>query len=226
MGEDRADNPNKFYTAALGYYKAHLPNATFVTSIRNLSDLLDSLLANTKGPIGNLYIVSHANEDGTLSFGLDQPTQDKRMGVIELRNALHPKGGGKSALADVSSRIDAQTRIHIKGCDIGRTQQMVELIDEAFGGAGTVTAPTHEQRFAFDPDIAAAEAQSVETAKIAEFTFEPSSDSPNPAAGRQVAKGRRTRAGAEATCRRRRSSKQNDRGPTEPYQGRTQAHQT
>jgi hypothetical protein len=170
MGEDRADNPNKFYTAALDYYKAHLPNATFVISIRNLSDLLDHLLANTKTPIGNLYIVSHANEDGTLSFGLDQPTQDKRMGVIELRNALHPKGGGKSTLADVSSRIDAQTRIHIKGCDIGRTQQMVELIDEAFGGAGTVTAPTHEQRFAFDPAIATAEAKRVETAKVAEFT--------------------------------------------------------
>jgi Domain of unknown function (DUF4157) len=170
MGEDRAGNPNKFYTAALGYYKAHLPNATFVTSIRNLSDLLDHLLANTKGPIGNLYIVSHANEDGTLSFGLDKPNEDKRMGVIELRDALHPKSGGKSALADVSSRIDTQTRIHIKGCDIGRTQQMVELIDEAFGGAGTVTAPTHEQRFAFAPDIAAGEAQRVETAKIAEFT--------------------------------------------------------
>lgn len=170
MGEDRAGNPNKFYTAALGYYKTHLPNATFVTSIRNLSDLLDHLSANTKGPIGNLYIVSHANEDGTLSFGLDKPNEDKRTGVIELRDALHPKGGGKSALADVSSRIDAQTRIHIKGCDIGRTQQMVELIDEAFGGAGTVTAPTHEQRFAFDPDIASAEAQRVGTAKIAEFT--------------------------------------------------------
>jgi hypothetical protein len=170
MGEDRAGNPNKFYTAALGYYKAHLPNATFVTSIRNLSDLLDHLLANTKGPIGNLYIISHANEDGTLSFGLDKPNEDRRMGVIELRNALHPKGGGKSALADVSSRIDTQTRIHIKGCDIGRTQQMVELIDEAFGGAGTVTVPTHEQRFAFDPDIASAEAQRVGTAKIAEFT--------------------------------------------------------
>jgi len=169
MGEDSADNPNKFYTAALGYYKAHLPNATFVTSIRNLSDLLDHLLANTQGPVGNIYIVSHANEDGTLSFGLDKPNQSKRTGVIELRDALHQQGGGKSALADVSSRIDAQTRIHIKGCDIGRTQQMVELIDEAFGGAGTVTAPTHEQRFAFDPDIANAEAKRVGAAKIDEF---------------------------------------------------------
>jgi hypothetical protein len=170
MGEDRKGDPNQFYTAALAYYKAHLPKATFVTSIRNLSDLLDFLLANTKGPVGNVYIVSHANEDGTLSFGLDQPNQNKRTGVIELRKALHPQGGGKSSLPDVSSRIDAQTRIHIKGCDIGRTQQMVELIDEAFGGAGTVTAPTHEQRFAFDPDIAAAEAKRVEKEKIDQFT--------------------------------------------------------
>ena len=44
--------------------------------------------------------------------------------------------------------------MHIKGCDIGRTQEMVELIDEAFGGAGTVTAPTHEQRFSTDSTLA------------------------------------------------------------------------
>src|SRR5260370_1378682 len=71
MGKDRASNRNKFYTAALRYYKAHLPKATFVTSVRNLTDLLDHLLTNTKGPIGNLYIVSPANEDGARHFGID-----------------------------------------------------------------------------------------------------------------------------------------------------------
>ncbi len=169
MGEDRADNPNKFYTAALRYYKAHLPNATFITSIRNLTDLLNQLNTSAKAPIGNLYIVSHANEDGTLSFGLDKASEGKRTGVLEMKAALHPKGGGKSTLPDVSSVIDGQTMIHIKGCDIGRTQAMVELIDEAFGGAGTVTAPTHEQRFSFDPDIATAEGRRVETAGLKAF---------------------------------------------------------
>ena len=30
---------------------------------------------------------------------------------------------------------------------------MVELVDEAFGGLGTVTAPTHEQEYGFDPTL-------------------------------------------------------------------------
>lgn len=169
MGEDRPDNPNKFYTAALRYYKAHLPNATFVTSIRNLTDVLNQLNSTAKAPIGDLYIVSHANEDGTLSFGLDKANEGKRTGVLELKGALHPKGGGKSTLPDVSSVIDGLTKIHIKGCDLGRTQEMVELVDEAFGGAGTVTAPTHEQRFSFDRDIATAAGRQVESARLKEF---------------------------------------------------------
>ena len=54
----------------------------------------------------------------------------------------------------LGGRVDGLTRIHIKGCDIGRTQGMVELIDEAFGGAGVVTAPTHEQVYGWDPTLA------------------------------------------------------------------------
>jgi hypothetical protein len=75
--------------------------------------------------------------------------------VAELREALHPAGGGASTLPAVGRQIDAQTTIHIKGCDLGRTREMVELIDEAFGGAGTVTAPTHEQTYETDPTLEA-----------------------------------------------------------------------
>ncbi|MEP6781472.1 MAG: DUF4157 domain-containing protein [Gemmatimonadaceae bacterium] len=149
MGEDKKENPNKFYEAAELYYRAHLPGATFVTSIRNLADLLSWISTNVKTSIGNVYIVSHANEDGTLSFALDGAATKAKFSVADLRDALHPAGGA-SSLSNVSAQIDASTKIHIKGCDIGRTQEMIELIDEAFGGAGTVTAPTHEQNY--NPD--------------------------------------------------------------------------
>ena len=58
----------------------------------------------------------------------------------ELRSALHPTTG-TSALPKLSGQVDAATRIHIKGCDLGRTQAMVELIDKAFGGAAR--SPRH-----------------------------------------------------------------------------------
>lgn len=152
MGVDRRGDPNRFYSAALRYWRAHRPNATFVTDQRNLADLLSWVRANVREtePIGELFIVSHANEDGTLSFGLNAADQDAHLSFSELREALAGR-----ALPQLGRRVDNLTRIHIKGCDIGRSQEMIELVDRAFGGAGTVTAPTHEQGYGWDQELAA-----------------------------------------------------------------------
>lgn len=152
MGADKGRG-NPFYAEALRYFRAHEPTATFVTDQRSLAGVLAWLGSQVKEPIGDLYLVSHGNEDGTLAFGLDSGDKDGHLTVRELRGALHPAGGGTSALPGVGAVIDAATTIHIKGCDIGRTQEMVELIDEAFGGAGTVTAPTHEQDYSHDSKL-------------------------------------------------------------------------
>lgn len=170
MGQDRPRSGNPFYREAERYFRAHVPAATFVTNLRTLDAVLNYIAHNVTQPIGNLYIVSHANEDGTLSFGLNAADQDTRLSLPELRGALHPAGGGASVLTHVARQIDAQTRIHIKGCDIGRTPGMVELIDEAFGGLGTVTAPTHEQGYGEDPTLAAAERTRVHDQMMATFT--------------------------------------------------------
>jgi hypothetical protein len=144
---------NQFYRSALRYWRAHCPNATFVTDQRSMHDLLSWLRNNVHEPIGRLIIVSHANEDGTLSFGLDSADPNRRLDVRELDRALHPRIG-TTTLPRLTNQIDGNTRIHIKGCDIGRTREMVELVDEAFGGVGVVTAPTHEQEYGYDPELA------------------------------------------------------------------------
>jgi hypothetical protein len=169
MGDDRPGSGSAFYKEALGFYKARVPGATFVTNIRSLADLLAYVRATGPNPIGNIYIISHANEDGTLSFGLTAADADAHVDAIQLREAIHPKGGGPGGLPDASRQIDGATRIHIKGCDIGRTQQMVELIDEAFGGAGTVTAPMHEQDFGHDATLGEAERTRLHDEKMAAF---------------------------------------------------------
>jgi|GEM_PF-2200528 len=150
MGDVKKD---AFYREANRYFRAHRPRATFVTDKRSLAAVLDHVAGEITDPIGNLYLVSHANEDGTLSFGLDGDDKDKKLNVTELRKALHP-ASGVSALTRVGKQIDAHTVVRIKGCDIGRTKEMLELLDEAFGGAGTVTAPTHEQVYGTDPELA------------------------------------------------------------------------
>ncbi len=157
MGADAAKSSNTFYKSAERYYRSHLPKATFVLTVRNLTDLLSYIGTNVTVPVGNIYIVTHANEDGTVAFGLDAADKDNRLGVLELRGALHPVTGTASGMAKVTTQVDKDTRIHIKGCDLGRTQEMVELLDEAFGGEGTVTAPTHEQVFGNDPTLEDAE---------------------------------------------------------------------
>jgi Domain of unknown function (DUF4157) len=152
MGDIKKD---AFYREAHRFFRAHRPQAIFVTDKRNLADVLSHIASAISAPIGNLYLVSHANEDGTLSFGLDDGDKDKKLNVTELRKALRPAGGA-SALSRVGKQVDAHTVVRIKGCDIGRTKEMLDLLDEAFGGAGTVTAPTHEQVYGTDPTLAKA----------------------------------------------------------------------
>jgi hypothetical protein len=160
MGADRAGDPNQFYSAALRYWRAHMPDAQFITGQRNLSDLMTAI-QGAVGPqerLGDLIIVSHANEDGTLSFGLNGSDPDPaHLTFQELRGAV---SGG--TLPQLGARVDTQTRIRIKGCDIGRSQQMVDLVDEAFGGLGVVTAPTHEQHYDWDRDLADAALRAAE----------------------------------------------------------------
>lgn len=180
MGSDKGLK-NPFYKMAKAYYRSHLPDATMVEDIRNLRDLLLYIKTTSGGPLGNIYIVSHANEDGTLSFGLDSDDKDQHLDFAELGAAVHP-ANGTTTLTDVSAKIDAQTKIHIKGCDIGRSQEMVELVDEVFGGAGTVTAPTHEQEYGRDPTLADAGTKRARQEKTAEFTATLPDVPPKPAA--------------------------------------------
>jgi hypothetical protein len=150
MGDTQGDT---FYRNALGFFKAHRPKAIIVTGKRNLADVLRHVADKISAPIGNLYIVSHANEDGTLMFGLKPRDPDSKLNATELRAALHPTNGS-SALAQVGPpQVDQYTVVRIKGCDLGRNGAMLELLDEAFGGHGTVIAPTHEQTYGTDPQL-------------------------------------------------------------------------
>jgi hypothetical protein len=162
MGNTRGD---EFYRQAARYFRLHYPNAELITTERTLDGVLSYIDRNVQVPIGNLYVVSHGNEDGTLSFGLDDADMvrdpknprslrgDSRLSPMELRDALNPPGG-KSTLRDVSSKIDAKTVIRIRGCSLGQNKEFVNLIDAAFGGKGRVIASTHEQRYGTDPVLA------------------------------------------------------------------------
>ena len=144
MGKDS----NGFYDIAEHYWRLHDPLATFVTDQRTLADVIGWINANTTGSLGRVTIVSHANEDGTLSFGVDANDTNRHTSFSDLKKALHPAGGGSRTLPKPGTQVDRTTSVEIKGCDIGRSTDMLNLLSEAFNGA-SVHAPTHEQGYGF-----------------------------------------------------------------------------
>ncbi|NLX11091.1 MAG: hypothetical protein GXY36_15700 [Chloroflexi bacterium] len=156
MGQDRPKSGNEFYKAAGIYFKTEYPSARIVSDIRTLEGVLSYISTNVTEPIGNIYIVTHANEDGTLSFALDdedvkQPGKkpegdrgDSKITLRELEKALE-----QGSLTRLGEQVDDQTTIYIKGCNIGQNPEMVEALDKTFGGQGTVVAPTHKQHYSY-----------------------------------------------------------------------------
>ena len=147
MGVDKNPKKNPFYREAVKYFKATQPTATLVNDDkhRSLESVFD-YLRDRGERVANLYLVSHANEDGTLSFKLrtSDKSKDPHVQYGDLVKAL----AKDKAIFDLPKGvIDQDTRISIKGCNIGRSTRMLDALDQAFGGEGTVTAPTHKQVF-------------------------------------------------------------------------------
>jgi hypothetical protein len=150
MGDVKNDS---FYLAAREYFSHMVKGATMVTDKRTLADVISHVNAAGK-PVDTLYIVSHANESGNLGFSMDAADLGKdtssgdRKPRIEFKEVKEANDSGSLPTAD-TSLIDEKTKIEIKGCNIGRSQLMLDELDEAFGGKASVTAPTHTQEYRF-----------------------------------------------------------------------------
>ena len=141
MGDAKSD---AFYVEARGYYAQKFPKAA-IHEVLALSEVL-AQVKQSKAPIGHLIIVSHAHEDGTLMFKLDPNDADNRLDYNELKGANE-----KGNMPAVDQKIvDEQTKIEIRGCNIGRSPRMLNQLDQAFGGKAKVSAPKHEQHYSHD----------------------------------------------------------------------------
>jgi len=150
MGDVKNDS---FYLAAHEYFKNMVKGAIVVTDKRTLADVIEHVNAGGK-PVDTLFIVSHANESGNLGFSVDAAdlAKDKAGGDhkprTEFGEVKEANATGSLPQADVKL-IDAQTKVQIKGCNIGRSELMLDALDQAFGGEASVTAPTHTQEYRF-----------------------------------------------------------------------------
>ncbi len=137
-----------FYIAAKKFFSQHHPEATIVNfKDRSLGGIFKALATeiSATAPAGHIYIVSHANQDGTLSFPLNSKDKDTVLTFGELKVALK----NNAAMFKTNGGVDEQTAVHIKGCNIGRNVEMLNALDEAFGGKDQVDAPTHKQGYEY-----------------------------------------------------------------------------
>jgi hypothetical protein len=148
MGDVKNDN---FYKAADEFFKQHEKGAELVTGKRTLAEIIQHVNAGGV-PVLKLFIVSHANEEGNLGFSLDPADlqRDTAGGDHKARTEYHELSDANKAqslpTADVKL-IDDFTKVEIKGCNIGRSQLMLDALDTAFGGHAEVIAPTHKQEY-------------------------------------------------------------------------------
>jgi hypothetical protein len=138
-----------FYTGAKAYLeKAYGQKAVEKTT---LAEVIEHVNAQGK-PVGELLLVSHATSEGNLGFSLDAADKagDKKKADgkqrLEFGELKQANDAGSLPVADVKL-IDAQTKVIVKGCNIGRSQLMLDELDKAFGGQTSVTAPTHAQEY-------------------------------------------------------------------------------
>ena len=139
--------------AFYGGAKAYLEKAYGQKAIEKttLAEVIEHVNAEGK-PVGQLLLVSHATEEGNLGFSLDAADKaaDKKKADgkqrLEFGELKKANDAGSLPKADVKL-IDAQTQVIVKGCNIGRSQLMLDELDKAFGGHTSVTAPTHAQEY-------------------------------------------------------------------------------
>jgi hypothetical protein len=143
MGADAPRTNNKFYTEAKKFFKAEYPSAVMIEDVRDLDGINARINAGNK-PVANLYIVSHAHPDGTLQFSLDPA--DKTPGQVQYSElkAANEKGSLTKPKPDL---VGFWTNVLIRGCNLGRSGEMLQETKEAFGGDARVIAPTHEQGY-------------------------------------------------------------------------------
>jgi hypothetical protein len=157
MGTDPPGSKNPFYTHAKAYYDGQYGAAanSHVQTVSTLQEVMSTVNADGN-PVGLLIVVSHGHPDGRMMFDLGVTPDAPPNTTLPVTAAGGTPTQYDTAKAAVSQGklstpgekvIDAQTKIIIKGCNIGRSPRMVAVLKEAFGGRAGVTASTHAQQF-------------------------------------------------------------------------------
>ncbi len=152
---------NQFYRQAGVVYRERV-GRDHVFTRGSLEEVLDWIRARARPfkrrgepvpGLGTIYVVSHANRSGFLSFRMTRRGQAGFFG-FELAQAVTPagydRGGGQAERLEPLGEdegVDGWTRIFIRGCDVGRDTEMLNALRTAFGGSALIHAPKEAQYY-------------------------------------------------------------------------------
>jgi hypothetical protein len=118
-----------FYDSAAAYFELNPTAHVTILDGQSLRDVRSHLNANppVKGPWGEVNVVSHANEWGSMAIpvipGGDSVSEDS------LRDARD--SGDLNPLSD--ALFDVRTDFNIRGCDVGKDQRFLTSMSKALG---------------------------------------------------------------------------------------------
>jgi hypothetical protein len=132
-----------FYNAARKHFidMNAVPGA-IVVEAASLEEIVETV-ENGTGVVGNLYIVVHATP-----IGVEFALKKSDTGPYAVRiwyDKLVPESAALGAR--LAGKVDANTTIRIRGCNVGRNQKFVAELHKALGGKGTLEAPSHKTSY-------------------------------------------------------------------------------
>ncbi|MFB2769541.1 DUF4157 domain-containing protein [Pelatocladus sp. BLCC-F211] len=134
------------------YYKS-THKIVQASSLGNILQEINSQMLSSSKKIGQIVIVSHANEKGQLFFPINDNdpntwiTPNKIEAVLSKNWLESTDILTRMASTNVARSSDIQTQIIVKGCNLGQNQKAVEALRQLFGGQATVTAPKTKIEF-------------------------------------------------------------------------------
>jgi len=139
-----------FYNAAFRYWQRRADGVVRLASVQQILEYLGNqrnlVRAGEGRRWGEINIVTHANADQWMI----RMFTNRRAGVNHIDvNKLNEHGNDARLVDPGADKIDADTRIVIRGCVIGQNQALLNRIHTLFGGRAKVYAPQYIQGYQY-----------------------------------------------------------------------------
>lgn len=156
-GHDAYGKAAQAYVSA--YYPQHIQIAatSFEDMFAKLDRTVDKLAhRHGAGHVEEIVLVAHANKDGGMKIPLTRDKHSKHFTPWNVTDLQDECGSGlhktfQAKRSHAISAITTDTRVVVRGCNLGQSEDALEALRVMMGGEATVMASTAYQGFSIEP---------------------------------------------------------------------------